>query len=372
MATQDTQSVRSIDDLEVVVDADFHLRQGQEELIAYLPDPWHEMLTGGYNDELGHHSQLYPAHGMITQTTLGKIEPRTTTTPEKVLEGMEQVKADKVLLTPGLHLYLNHIHHDQFAVAFMQAYNDWLTSEILSKENVREGMNAGVVVGTQKPRKAAEEIQKYAGEPGIKFVSLPGGGVFPALGDERYWPIYEAADEHDLPIVLHNAAGDMMFHFPRQYQSFSRFTEVHSCSHPFVHMTNMASLVIQGVPERFPDLNFVLQEAGIGWIPYFIRRLDHEYSSLPEDAPMLNKLPSEYVLDQFYFTSQPVEGTTDPQYIRDTIRHFDGANNLMFASDYPHFDFDDPGHLISRLRGPFDDQEIANIYGRTAIDVFDL
>jgi predicted TIM-barrel fold metal-dependent hydrolase len=372
MAVTEKSSIKSMEDLDVVVDSDFHLRQNQEQLIPHLPDPWKTMLTSGYNDNLGHHSQLYPAHGMITGTTLGKVEPRSTTTPDEIREGMEKMKADMALLTPGLHLYLNHIHHDQFAVAFMQAYNEWIQADILGQTSEDDGMYPGVIVSSHRPNKSAEEIEKYAAEDRIKFVSFPGGGVFPSLGDQRYWPIYEAAEKHDLPVLIHNAAGDMMFHFPRQYQAFSRFSEVHACAHPFVHMTNLASLVIQGVPERFPDLNFVMQEAGLGWIPYFMRRLDHEYSALTEDAPMLEKLPSEYILDQFFFTSHPVEGTSDPVYVCDVIKHFDGANNLLFASDYPHFDFDEPGHLISRLRGTFSDQEIANIYGETALEVFDL
>jgi predicted TIM-barrel fold metal-dependent hydrolase len=134
-------------------------------------------------------------------------------------------------------------------------------------------------------------------------------------------------------------------------------------------MTHLTDMIVRGTPVRFPDLEFVYQEAGLGWVPYMMRRLDNEYSEKREDAPMLEQMPSEYIRDQFYFTSQPVEGSKDSQYIT-SIVDLMGVNNLMFSSDYPHLDFDHSGELLRALRGSFTGEELNNVYGQTALDVY--
>jgi hypothetical protein len=172
--------------------------------------------------------------------------------------------------------------------------------------------------------------------------------------------------------MMHNAAGTMMKNFPNQFNGLDRYLSVHVPSHAMQHMVNLASMITKGVPVRHPDLEFVVQEAGLGWIPYFERRFDAEYSGKREDAPMLEKPPSEYLRDQFYFTSQPVEGADDPQYIQHTVRMFGGGERLMFASDYPHLDFDHSDELLRLLRGEFSDEEVAAVYGETAMEVYDF
>jgi predicted TIM-barrel fold metal-dependent hydrolase len=130
-------------------------------------------------------------------------------------------------------------------------------------------------------------------------------------------------------------------------------------------------MVTRGVPVEFPDLNFVIQESGVGWIPYFMERFDHEYHAKKYDAPMLEKEPSAYIDDNFYFTSQPVEGADTPNYLNQVCELFNAGENLMFSSDYPHFDHDEPNELLTSL-SEFSDDEIENIYGKTAMDIYNI
>jgi hypothetical protein len=308
---------------------------------------------------------------MVTQIMMGKLEPPSVSTTEEVLAGMETVHADRAVLTPGTNLYLSCVHHDGMAGALMRAYNEWMLDEIVPQDHESDGVYAAALVSAQNPHAAAEEIDDRARESAIAGVVVPGSGTHPPLGDERYWPIYEAAESHGLPVMIHNAAGGMMHQFPMQFQGFSRFTEVHTTSHPMTHMTNLTSLLIQGVPERFSELKFVIQEGGIGWVPFFLHRIDHEYKAFNEDAPVLTKLPSEYVHDQFYFTSQPLEGFDSPEYLANIVRML-GVENLMFSSDFPHFDYDEPEAVFARLRRSTDDEELTGIYGGTALEVFDF
>ncbi len=361
-------TVRSLDDLDVIVDTDFHLTERQEDIFPYLEDPFYSLLNSqGEGDDYGYLGRVYPAHGMVYSVTVGKADSPTVRTSEDVQKGKDLIEWDKAIATPTQNLYLAAVHHDDLAAALARAYNKWLLDNIVDTD---EGVYGALVVAPQKPIKAAELVDDFADESGIAAVMIPSGSVHPPLGNEDYYPLYEACERAGLPIKMHNAAGTMMTRFPTQWQSLNRALPVHVTSHNMMHQVNLADMLTQGVPVRFPDLDFVIQEAGLGWYPYFMRRFDHDYMGAKFDAPMLEKEPSEYLRDQFYVTSQPVEGADDPEYLNSIVRLFEGENSLMFSSDYPHFDFDYTDALMKILRSEFDGDEIKNIYGETAEDVY--
>lgn len=115
-------------------------------------------------------------------------------------------------------------------------------------------------------------------------------------------------------------------------------------------------MLTKGVPEKFLDLTFVIMEAGLGWIPFLIRRYEQHSLMLREDAPLLEKSLHGYVDDQFYFTSQPIEGAAESEYIAQVVQLFNGSDNLLFASDWPHMDFDTTKQLYRSLSAEFDDE----------------
>lgn len=362
-------TLRSLGDIDTVVDSDVHLTERQSDILPYIEEPFDEMLSRSSGEDYGYLSNLYPTPGFLTPVTTGKVQSDSVRSPDDVRSGMEMLETDRSILTPTQNLYLACVHHDDLAGALASAYNEYLLDTYINPD---DGLYGAVVVPPQKPRRGAEEIEKHADEPGIVAAFIPSGGVHPPLGDETYNPIYEAAETAGLPVMMHNAAGTMMKNFPQQFNGLDRYLSAHVPAHAMQHMVNLSSLITKGVPERYSDLEFVVQEAGVGWIPYFMRRFDAEYSGKREDAPMLEQPPSEYIRDQFYFTSQPLEGADDPQYIEHTLRMFDGSENLMFSSDFPHLDFDHSDELLSMLRGKFSDEEISNIYGGTALSVYEF
>lgn len=362
-----TETIRSIDDVEVIVDTDFHVTERQSDILPYLESPFDEMLNSTGGDDYGYLGRVYPAHGMVYSVTIGKADSETVRTKADIKKGRQLIGWDKAIVTPTQNLYLGAVHHDDLAAALATAYNNWLLEEILDPA---EGIYGAALVAPQKPELAAVEVERRANEDGIVAVMIPSGSVDPTLGNKRYYPLYEACERAGLPIKMHNAAGTMMTRFSSTWRALNRALPVHATSHNMMHQTNLADMLTQGVPERFPDLTFVIQEAGLGWYPYFMRRFDHDYMGAKWDAPMLNKLPSEYLTDQFHLTSQPIEGADDPHYLNQIIRFFEGEHNLMFSSDYPHFDFDNTGELLKLLRSEFSTQEIQNIYGKTAERVY--
>jgi predicted TIM-barrel fold metal-dependent hydrolase len=94
-----------------------------------------------------------------------------------------------------------------------------------------------------------------------------------------------------------------------QYWWNETYAEDHTLFHPFSLMWDVTSMVFRGIPERFPDLDFVFSEAGIGWVPYVEARMDDHYMEYTYDIPMLERLPSEYMRERFHFATQPLGHT---------------------------------------------------------------
>ncbi|AEN07574.1 amidohydrolase 2 (plasmid) [halophilic archaeon DL31] len=358
----------SVSELDVVVDSDAHVTEFQSDFLPYLEDPFASMLnTEG--DDWGYLSSFYPTVGYFTPMDMGKAKVANVRSPEDVQEGMDMLDTTHTVLTPTLNLYLGMVHHDELAVALARAYNEWLLDTHVDPS---EGRYGAAIVAAQDPVAAAVEIDDRADEKGIAAILIPSSGVNPPLGDRRYDPIYEAAEDNGLPLMMHAGSSGMIKSFPTKLEGTKRWLSAHVPYHAMEAMMHLSTMLTQGVPVRYPDLDFVQQEAGLGWIPYFMHRFDAEYMGKRHDAPLLEKAPSEYIRDQFYFTSQPVEGSSNPTYVQQTVRMFEGENCLMFSSDYPHNDFDSSDELFNLLRSEFDADELANIYGQTAQEVFDF
>jgi predicted TIM-barrel fold metal-dependent hydrolase len=264
-------------------------------------------------------------------------------------------------------LYINTVHHDEFAHAMAKAWNNWVLDEILDPN---KGIHGLMHIAVHRPDKAAEHIDEFADEDAIKGVIISSGGVNQPMGHPRYHQIYEAAEDNDLPVTFHGAGPTFMHSFPHRAYHTSRFIEAHTLSHPMDHMMHLTTMLTHGVFELYPNVDFVFQEAGLGWAPYISFRYDNEYSGLREDAPLLEKTPSEYVKEHCYITTQPLEGYSNRELVQANIRALDGENTVMYSSDWPHHDFDHSSHLMDVLRGEFSDGEIENIYSNTAKSVF--
>jgi predicted TIM-barrel fold metal-dependent hydrolase len=123
-----------------------------------------------------------------------------------------------------------------------------------------------------------------------------------------------------------------------------------------------------GVHVRFPDLQVGFMEAGTGWIPWIANRLDKEYVERRREVPLLQERPSR-TMRRFFYGTQPIE---EPERRADVValfELFDGENTAMFASDWPHHDFDHPQHVFGL---PFSPEARRKIMGLNAARFFGL
>ena len=154
----------------------------------------------------------------------------------------------------------------------------------------------------------------------------------------------------------------------RIFENMNRFISVHSLGFILYNMVHMINMVINGIPERFPKLKVIWIEGGLAWIPFLMQRLDNEYMMRTSEAPLLKRKPSEY-MREIYYTTQPMEDG-NLEALELTMKMINAETQLLFASDYPHWDFNLPSTLYDL---PFlSDHAKRRILGENARDLFKL
>jgi predicted TIM-barrel fold metal-dependent hydrolase len=212
-----------------------------------------------------------------------------------------------------------------------------------------------------------EEIRRYADHPRVGAVFLPSAAVDPLYGNRRYDPLYDAAQECGLPVVLHAVTAISPI-YPFNLHGFETLFATHILSHGVAMFVNLVSMIETGVPVRFPKLKVAFTEGGIAWVPWIAMRLDKEYMERRRDVPFLSERPSHYV-ERMFFATQPVE---EPERLRDMaqlMELFDGENCVVFASDWPHHDFDHPDKV---LQIPLSDEAKRKVMGGNAARLLGL
>jgi predicted TIM-barrel fold metal-dependent hydrolase len=130
----------------------------------------------------------------------------------------------------------------------------------------------------------------------------------------------------------------------------SFYIEWHTLGSACSIMSHLVSLVAHGTFERLPELRVLLMEGGLGWLPGILWRLDTNWRGLRSDTPWLKRKPSDVVREHIKFTTQPLEHTDGHDGLLTEMLEAAGAPNILcFASDYPHWDYDDPKQLLGRL-----------------------
>jgi uncharacterized protein len=252
------------------------------------------------------------------------------------------------------------------AAALARAHNEWIRERWLDAEPRLRG---AILCQAQDPQAAAEEIRRVAEDARFVQVALAGGSERP-YGEPRYLPIFEAAAECGLPIAIHTGGeGVGIAAPPGGAGPVTFYIEWHTLGSACSVMSHLVSLLAHGIFERLPNLKVLLMEGGVAWLPGILWRLDTNWRALRSDTPWLERKPSEVAREHIRFTTQPLEHTDGRDDLLFEMLETAGApDTFCFASDYPHWDFDDPGFMLKRLPASWQDKVLhenaAALYGQ--------
>lgn len=250
------------------------------------------------------------------------------------------------------------------AVDVVRAVNDWNQEHWLSINDSR--LYSGVLVQTQLPEAAAQEVRRVGRHPKIAEVLLVASALGKPFGHPVYHPIYEAAAELGLPIAIH-IGGELTGaygHYTAGPVPNSRFELEGSNSQAVQH--HIVSFITHGVFEKFPQLKLLVKENGIVWIPSLLWNLDANYKILRLESRWVRKLPSEYFRDHIKVSTQPVEIIPAKRLV-ELFDSYDFLQDVLcFSTDYPHWDTDDPTYISKR----FPREWLPKLFLRNALDLY--
>ena len=243
---------------------------------------------------------------------------------------MDSMEIDCMVVFPTPLLALGMHPEPDVEVALGKAFNRWLVEEILPQELRIKGM---MYLPFDDPASCVEVVEEFSGKPGVIGFTVTSTRYKPVHHND-YMRLYAALQDRNMPLAFHSG-----FHWgDESMRQTNRFLSMHALSFCYFNMIHLTNWIVNGIPERFPKLKVIWVESGLAWLSFLMQRLNSEYMMRTSEAPLLKKKPSEYMREMFY-TSQPLE-TSNLELTEATFKAMNAENQLLFASDWPHWDSD--------------------------------
>ncbi|MDE0060884.1 MAG: amidohydrolase family protein [Defluviicoccus sp.] len=358
----------------LIIDVDAHVTETAfwGEVVDRIDSDVYQHMAASFRDRTGSPPGLLNAvPGMAYQDVYGRI-PHQQSLAEPVQDSdvhrqvaltrraMDSMGIDYMVVFPTPMLSLGTHPQPDVEVELAWAFNRWLTEEVLPQEPRMKGL---LYLPFNTPEACPRFVEEFGDKPGTMGFTVTSTRFRP-VHHNAYMPLYAALEERNLPLAFH--AG---FNWnDGSMAQLNRFLSMHALSFVHCNLIHMTNWVINGLPVRFPGLKVLWIESGIAWLPYLMQRLDSEYMMRSSEAPLLTRRPSEYITDM-YFSSQPLE-SQHPKLMEATFEAIDAETQLLWCSDWPHWDFDSPS-VIWDL--PFlNERQKRRIMGENAAELFGL
>jgi len=363
---------RNLDDVLIVdVDAHHYESENYSEFLEYMENDVLKQLT--LSGRAKNRQAIVPS-GLGYQDMGGRVTRYPMRGSEKTEAGgalrdvqlghrwMDAMSVDYSCLFPTGMLNIGLHPQKEMEHELCWSYNRWLTEKVLPESNGR--FYSMLSLPFSDPDEALRHVETFGHRKHVGGFMVTTVRSNMAVNDNAYMKVYRAIEERGLVLSFHSGPnwGEPIF------KSCNRFLSVHALGFTWYNVLHLTNWVINGMGERFPKLPVIWIESGLAWIPFLMQRLDHEYMLRPSECPLLKKKPSDYMRDMYY-SSQPME-IQDMGALECTFRMMNAETQLLYSSDYPHWDFDLPSTIWDL---PFLSEKAKhNIVGGTAARLFKL
>lgn len=270
-----------------IIDTDIHASAPREEMLPYMPRIYREQVaTFGWR--LPAQGGMF-LNGGINGSMQDITLPRNDTHEDNYLNYLREHHLDKYNIEYGILTgggYEVHAATDtDFAAAVCSAHNDYYIDRYLNRDSRLKG---SILIPKQDPLLSAKEIDRVGEHPGMVQVVVSNGAQKP-YGHRSYHPIYEACVKHNLPFTIHVSMEGIGINNPPTGAGHVTSYIEYRAARSQIMMAHLASLIFEGVFDKYPTLKVVMMEAGMLWIAPLIWRLDDDWKALRHQTPWVKE-----------------------------------------------------------------------------------
>ena len=301
-----------------VIDADGHVLENDNELEDYFEGPYKGVKRSGV-------FSIFPSLDGWPRGFVRGLDKISRTPADVWIRFVEQSKLEAAVLYPTAGLSFGLIQDPDWACVVARTYNNWLYDRFCKVDSRLKGV---AILPVHEPKEAAAELRHAVTEQ--KMVA----GLLPAVtmlnkgyGHSDFHPIYDEAQKLNVPLAVHGAVSRGL-----GFDFLQTMSMIHTLEHPLAQMIQITSVVLDGVFDIFPKLRMGFLEAGAGWIPYMMDRMDEKFhiDRKRKHFP-LGKRPSDYFKSgNIYVTCE-----TDEKILDAVVREM-GEDFIMYPTDFPH------------------------------------
>jgi uncharacterized protein len=233
--------------------------------------------------------------------------------------------------------------------AICAAYNDWLAQTWLTETAHGIKPWGTIRVNPQDPEGAAEEIERWSDDRRMVQIGVPLEAHRP-YGQRNYLPMWRAAAEHSLPVMVKADGGVGVDLFPTM-TGLPRTHIEYSAQQRDRFWMHLASLIAEGVFDRFPNLMFIFADGGFDLMTPAMWRMDMDWPITRTEVPWVKRRPSHYLKTNVRFVASKMEGppSADTDLIREWAGRTKAADLLVYGSQYPHWSSARPQDILPAL-----------------------
>lgn len=288
-------------------DADGHIREVESDVFEYLPESYKKRR------EAVLYFPLLPHHGWHRQALGSPGASFLVPTLKNWQDALEKGNLAAAVVYPTRFMHISQVGIAEFAVDLSRAYNDYLYDRFLRHEPRLKGM---AVLPLQDVKAAVAELQRAVKKYGMVGGILPADGLPRPLGHSEFHPIYEEADRLGCMLAVHSQNS------LRNNDIFLWKDEAATLAHVWPQMRQFTNLMFSGVLARLPNLRIAFLEAGCGWVPYLISKMEPRIKETERPSKLIAR-------GQIYFQcGEELTTRRDLELL--------GDHCLLWASDFPH------------------------------------